>query len=252
MDKLKNILSHKSVAVIGPAPNLENKNLGNYIDSFDIVIRINEFVSEELSSDYGSRTDVLFLNLNNHSIELNKKMFKQKKTSADNIKLIVCPRNSLHVSPFHENNFVKEENIFQNYKLIGTDTELFHIGDKKNKYLEDQIGCHPTVGTIALALLNEIDTKNIFIAGFSMYKTRLTYNKALYNFLKPFGFNNKNKRGHNTDKEIAFLRSIFCENENVNGDPYFKTIIKNKLDKGIIFKLSIFYYIFLIKFFKKY
>ena len=81
MDKLKNILSHKSVAVIGPAPNLENKNLGNYIDSFDIVIRINEFVSEELSSDYGSRTDVLFKSKNNHSIELNKKMFKQKNFS---------------------------------------------------------------------------------------------------------------------------------------------------------------------------
>ena len=63
-----------------------------------------------------------------------------------------------------------------------------------------------------------------------MYKTETYVQQYLYNFLKPFGFNNKNKRGHNTDKEIAFLRSYFA-NENVNGDPYFKTI-KNKLDKG--------------------
>ena len=251
MDKLKNNLKHKSVAIIGPAPSLEKKKLGKFIDSHDIVIRINEFISEENSIDYGSRTDILFLNLNNHSVEINKKMFYEKKISANNIRLIVCPRNSLHVSPFHEKNFKKEENIFKNFKLIGTNTELFHIGNNKNKYLEDLIGCHPTVGTLALALLNEIETKNIFVAGFSWYKTKFSYNKTLFNFLEPFGFDNKNKLGHKNDIEIKFLRTLFSNNKNISGDAYFNTIILNKVDSTFGIKLFVLYHNLYLKIIKR-
>jgi len=252
MDKLNNILKNKSIAIVGPAPSLEKKKLGKFIDSHDIVIRINEFISEENFLDYGSRTDILFLNLNNHSVDINKKMFEKRKKSSKNIQLIVCPRNSLHVSPFHEKNFVKKENIFKNFNLIGTNIELFHIGNRKNKHLEDLIGCHPTVGTLALALLNEIEVKNIFVAGFSWYKTKFSYNKSLFNFLEPFGFDNKNKSGHKNDTEIKFLRSIFANKKNINGDPYFNTIIINKIDNVFRLKLHLFYHNLNLKNFEKY
>ena len=250
MDKLKELLDKKSIAIIGPAPTLVNKNLGNFIDKFDVIIRINEFVSQKLPEDYGSRTDVLFLSLNNQTVEINKKMFLENKDAGNNIKLIVCPRNSLHVSPFHEQNFVKDENIFNNFKLININNDFYHIGNEKNSNLEEIIGCHPTVGTLALALLNDIEIRSLFVGGFSMYTTKQTYNKAVYNLLKPFGVSNKNKSGHNTEVEIKFLQSIFTNKKNCHGDAYFRAVIQKRIKNKYFLRLSILYYNLLIKYFK--
>ena len=54
-------LKNKKIIIVGPAPYLENYELGNFIDSFDIVVRINK--GHQMTKDskkFGSRTDILF------------------------------------------------------------------------------------------------------------------------------------------------------------------------------------------------
>lgn len=58
-------IKDKSVVIVGPNTNLKGKNLGEYIDSFDIVVRSNTVfdflpLNEELAKDYGSRTDIIY------------------------------------------------------------------------------------------------------------------------------------------------------------------------------------------------
>ena len=55
---------NKKIIFIGPSSYLIGKNKGNFIDSFDIIIRTNNSInmSEKLYNDYGSRTDVLYVN----------------------------------------------------------------------------------------------------------------------------------------------------------------------------------------------
>ena len=41
--ELAKLLNKKSVAYVGPSPHLKGLKMGNYIDSHDIVIRINQY-----------------------------------------------------------------------------------------------------------------------------------------------------------------------------------------------------------------
>ena len=44
----------KSVALVGPSPHISGKNLGKFIDSFDVVVRVNEIgISIKNYQDYG-------------------------------------------------------------------------------------------------------------------------------------------------------------------------------------------------------
>lgn len=62
----KSFIAGKRVAFIGPAPNLKGLGMGEFIDSFDIVIRTNHFIElvkkHEISRDYGKKTTILYCN----------------------------------------------------------------------------------------------------------------------------------------------------------------------------------------------
>ena len=79
--KLFEIIKNKRVAIVGPSSSLENKNMGSLIDTYDIVIKINNF-SNLPSSDYGNKIDILFCSFNKYI------PFISNKT--DSIKLIVA------------------------------------------------------------------------------------------------------------------------------------------------------------------
>jgi len=59
------LIKNKKVIFVGPSPILKGSKLGEWIDSFDIVIRTNNFYStlEENKEDYGSKCDVLYTNV---------------------------------------------------------------------------------------------------------------------------------------------------------------------------------------------
>ena len=57
---LFDLIENKSVAIVGPSSSLENKKLGNLIDSYDIVIKINRF-NNLLSDDYGKKNGYFIL-----------------------------------------------------------------------------------------------------------------------------------------------------------------------------------------------
>ena len=61
-NKLNNYLKQKSVIIVGPSQNLIGKLKGKFIDSHDIIVRLNKCwkIPKELEKDYGSRTDILW------------------------------------------------------------------------------------------------------------------------------------------------------------------------------------------------
>jgi len=52
----------KKVIIVAPSPHLIDKNLGEQIDSYDIIVRTNNSYLIDRPEDYGSRTDMLFIN----------------------------------------------------------------------------------------------------------------------------------------------------------------------------------------------
>lgn len=75
----------KSVAIVGPAPDLIGQNKGKEIDNYDIVCKVGQMFNVDDSENYGMKCDILFLgcfpNLpynNCHEPKiLTKKIYKQ-------------------------------------------------------------------------------------------------------------------------------------------------------------------------------
>ena len=61
---------NKTIAIVGPASTALLEKKGDYIDSFDIVVRINRSINNYLEkTEYlGSKTDILFHGLNESAI----------------------------------------------------------------------------------------------------------------------------------------------------------------------------------------
>ncbi len=61
-------LRDKSIIFVGPAPILKGKKLGEFIDSFDLVVRTNNMMNTllfnpELKEDYGTKNNILYVNV---------------------------------------------------------------------------------------------------------------------------------------------------------------------------------------------
>jgi len=166
--KYKNYLSGKTVALVGPAEYLSKNNTGEYIDSFDIVVRINRGIEviDKYSNNIGKRTDILYSCLikspdNGGDLKVNS--YKNR-----NIKWIStipgsdingkCKSNKLHkmVSWFTVIKFKMNFN--------------FHIMDfKKYSLVNDNVESRANTGFAAIFDLLNHDVKKLYITGFSFY-----------------------------------------------------------------------------------
>jgi uncharacterized Rossmann fold enzyme len=63
--KYQDFIKGKRVAVVGPSPYLNGKNMGKLIESYDYILRVNQCIfaanSTKNNEDYGSRTDIVYL-----------------------------------------------------------------------------------------------------------------------------------------------------------------------------------------------
>lgn len=64
-EQFKKYIEHKRVCFVGACPNLKGRGLGHIIDSYDIVVRSNNFwrpFMPGLEKDYGTRCDIVYIN----------------------------------------------------------------------------------------------------------------------------------------------------------------------------------------------
>lgn len=155
------LLLNKKVIVIGPSPNLLNQNLGNYIDSFDLVVRLNQSypLENQYSNDLGTKTDILYHCLNedprcgntiHYDLMVEENIFLSSP----------YPKN---VSPFH-NDVIKFETQNKNrisYHII--DTEFYLI-------LASSLKTRLNTGTACILDLLSYPVKELYVYGFTWYK----------------------------------------------------------------------------------
>lgn len=86
--KLNNYLKYlkdKRIIVVGPSPSILGKGYGEYIDSFDVVIRTNGGIKLTLTNpvDYGTRCNVLYTNgyFSNHLNSSDVDLINDKEVS---------------------------------------------------------------------------------------------------------------------------------------------------------------------------
>lgn len=152
---LSELVSGKRIAYVCPSPHLKGMKMGEYIDSFDLVVRVNQafHMQEENWEDYGKRTDILMNCLNCNKIAA----LEKDMDFARDMKFIVCPMVSMwdiqRVEDFLDVIGVPWHNVSDGY--------LFKI------FKEVGTTCNTGL-TGAMTLLN-YDIKELYLTGMTFF-----------------------------------------------------------------------------------
>ena len=167
---LKSYFDSKTIALVGPSPHLLKKNMGNFLDSFDLIVIVNVIgINSNLYKDYGSRTDIAFLTLTEQSKEVYKAMIK--KTDINNLKLVIHPRDVFNRNPFDSatSSTTEAKKIFDELEIS---VDYHQVLEPPFNKICDVYNSFPTTGALAIQELIKYDYKKLYVCGFSFFTTK--------------------------------------------------------------------------------
>lgn len=197
------IFKGKRIAIIGAASSAYEKELGKYIDSFDLVIRINKALTtwkNENEVFIGTKTNILFHSFyeNNQSGggPLDFQLYEQR-----NVQYVVNPNNNNEGWRLNYN-FYKKYNLFKITYLL---SKAYY-----QEMAQPFNGLRPTVGYAALYSVLKSPFKEVYITGFTFFKT--PYSKGYRDDLVDMEANKRHIKAqglHDPDIEFReFLRML--------------------------------------------
>jgi hypothetical protein len=155
---IEELVTGKTIAYVGPAPQIAESGYGKHIDSHDLVFRTGDFLKgENIDENYGSRTDVLVHSFNEHDRPC---LFRESLADMRKCKCLVCSMISLEHRDI-QNVFFDDVGV----PYYNMEDEVFEGETGIRKYLD----CLPNTGFIGLLMLLEYDIKNVFITGMTFY-----------------------------------------------------------------------------------
>lgn len=215
--KFNDYLKNKSVIIVGPSPYLIGKGRGEYIDSFDIVIRMNKGwkIAQDRVKDYGSKTNIRWHCMMEHPnnggpFEIDNMLDYGVEWLASQF-----PRN---LDYFHNDNIKFE---FQNKDKIN-----FHCFSDLIYFLNIHraLETRPNVAPTAIFELINYDVKNLHLAGVSFFKDGWDsgYKEDSY-------ISNTATIGHSQEPQMHLLKLILENEPKFSMDKEIENIIYNTL-----------------------
>ncbi len=203
----KKVLKDKRVAIIGAADSaLQNQN-GDFIESFDVIIRVNKALHtwEPMHEVFlGKRTDILFHSFYENEYSgggpINFTSFRDL-----GMKYLVHPDSSVKGLITHLNF----------YKRNGKKERTFLYEPFMYRVMRSSFGkWKPTVGFAALYSVLNSPCKEIYITGFTFFKT--SYAAGYRDHLKTKEANDRHiqQQGlHNPDLEFLLFKQLLKEHK---------------------------------------
>lgn len=224
------ILNNKRIAIIGAADSAFEEENGEYINSFDYIIRINKAphsLTPEKSKFIGDHTNVLFHSFYENTVSgggpIDLELYKKQ-----GISYIINPNHNLKGLIVHLNYFKRNLTKHKTYIL----PKSFYKRMVKNfeKWT-------PTVGYSALYTVLNSPFKEMYITGFTFFKT--PYANDYRDHFKDMDSNNehiKNQGIHNPDLELReFIKELelaLKRNSNITLDASLSNIVDMQLNKS--------------------
>jgi len=211
---IKDYLKGKNVCIVGPAESINNTNKGDYIDSFDVVVRIN-YAKVDNPSDTGTKTNVIYYDGSYHNHEnLNLEYLVCSYPWTEWFYNERCLPNVLKYSQIF-NHYIIDKDVYQNLK-----TNL----DKDNKV-------RPNTGTIAIVDLLNSELNTLYITGIDFYRTSYLkshpdYGSTNLNDLKNIFAQGDNGDVHDADKQFNFFKNNIIQDNRIILDDFLKKITK--------------------------
>lgn len=219
MSRFKKFLAGKTVALVGPADTLKGKGMGSFIDGHDVVVRINHALPlpKVLQADVGSRTDILYHNLNPK-----KQRFRKKdvvKMREDGVKWVV----STH--PYVKPRYRRRMRRFR--KVSGRLLRLRAVPLSVKRRVRPHVGS-ANGGLIAIVDLLRYPIKRLYVTGFSFYETGYmnypNYHDHHDRFIKS-ALSHHNQRRHKT-----YVAKLVKRERRLVVDPFIERILAKHVE----------------------
>tara|TARA_A100001515_G_scaffold58173_1_gene45962 strand:- start:2192 stop:3037 length:846 start_codon:yes stop_codon:yes gene_type:complete len=152
---LSNLVSGKRIAYVCPSPHLKGQKMGSLIDSYDLVVRVNQafHTPEDIKEDYGERTDVLMNCLNILKIQALYKNLEYARS----LKYIVCPMVSMWD--------IQRVEAFLDY--VGT--PWHNVSDGYLFKIFKEVGTTCNTGLTGIITLLNYDIKELYVTGMTFF-----------------------------------------------------------------------------------
>ena len=211
-------LVSKRVIIVGPAGYLQGKNLGKWIDSFDIVVRINHAIPILLPEDYGSRTDVLYHILSHRGVDdANKKLVTRDEVEEwqkNGLKWLVSSHGPI------------SERVKKMGPIIDSAFPWACVHHVFATRIKQQIGQKsPNTGITAIMHLLSSKLRSLHVVGFDFYRSGVY---SGYGDVKQ-GEDAKavNDRWHNIDAQLSFMKRIALRDNRLIIDDVLKAVLND-------------------------
>lgn len=200
------IFAGKRVAVVGPASSAFNTDRGDYIDGFDLVVRMNKspfIVAGGLhAKDIGVKTNVLFHCFHENPVggggPIDFALYKRI-----GVEYVVNPRNE----------WSGVRNTFNYYKKYLEAQKTYLLPKVLFNEISNSVGAYrPTTGYSALYTLLKSDFKELYVTGFTFFKTaygqgyrdEMREAPQAQQFIRDVGL-------HNPDLELQGFKKVLSE-----------------------------------------
>lgn len=220
-NKFVEYLKNKSVIIVGPA---EHVNCGNYIDTFDIVIRLNHGYNLTLTQPekYGTKTNIVYHCVN--QLETNGGVINYLD-KIDYLVLAYPLLDEQDTSSFINSN-IDDYNLIDilNDKIISID---------KEKYIEfeTKLETRPNTGTISIWDILKYETKSVEVIGFTLFQT--DYNSKYRAISSKYVLNQMEAFKTHSQKNIASYYKELIDGNKLKYEPILKENIDKLLNNGL-------------------
>lgn len=217
----KKAFKNKRVAIVGAANSTFDEKGGDFIDSFDIVIRINKAAQtwEKKNSVYlGSKFTYLFHSFYENEFSGGGKIDFEKFRDLG-IQKIIHPNSDKKGLIAHLNFYKRHLNFRKTYIFLPS---LY------KEITKDLLGFQPTVGFSAIYSVLNTECKEVYLTGFTFFKS--PYVKGYRDELRDKKANEEHirKQGiHNPEVEFEVFKALLRKSKNG------KIVLDAKLQKLI-------------------
>lgn len=201
--KYRNFLKGKRVILVGPSWHLKNSRQGEFIDSYDVVVRMNlgYKIPSSLIVDMGKRVDVLYTTVGNFYIKnkyFTSEIMEELSFHLKWICVTSCPPHRISFGKLKEMN--KKANI-----------PIRNIYKEDYKKLIKKTTKKPTCGMVSIIDLLRYDIGELYITGLTFYDTKVIDKRVFYYSTYRNDNMKYSKRpfyGHNLNGELRILKEM--------------------------------------------
>ncbi|MCH7339009.1 glycosyltransferase family 29 protein [Acinetobacter higginsii] len=200
----------KRVVIIGGADSVLHEKLGEYIDGFDVVVRVNKGVDiiEQQHEFVGQRTDVLF-----HAFYV-----RDNDATSSPITIDLWKKHSVDKLIFAHNYACSDYSLFNFLYFLKVSKRKFKFSQLPKQLLDKShkavFPAGPTTGFTAINTIFNCKPKELYITGFTFSKTpnnKLYRDITLENLNEIWGVS----KAHDVEREYVYIKNIYNKNRGV-------------------------------------